>query len=43
MINLVKTDKKWWQKPLVSFHGNLTTAELAILSLEIHKNEHGVW
>lgn len=43
MITLQKANKTWWRKPLVRSGGNITTAELAILSLELAKGETGVW
>lgn len=43
MIRLQKTHNTWWQKPLVSSSNKSTTAELAILSLELANGESGVW
>lgn len=43
MIKLEKANETWWRKPLVRFLGKSTTAELAILSLELSPSETGVW
>ena len=34
---------KWWQKPLVDFHGRPLPAELAVLFMELSAAEKGVW
>jgi hypothetical protein len=36
-------NERWWQKPLVLHGGRCIPAELAVLAVELHENESGVW
>lgn len=42
-LRFAKADAHWWRKPLVMHGGRATTAELAILDMELGAGEQGVW
>jgi hypothetical protein len=43
MISFKKSKTTWWQKPLVIINGRSLPAELAVLSINLKKDEQGVW
>jgi hypothetical protein len=43
MLIFHNSNTTWWQKPLVTYNGRHLPAEIAVLFIELKKNEHGVW
>ena len=43
MLQFKPAGTKWWNKPLVDFHGRNLPAELAVLQTELQVEEEGVW
>ena len=43
MLQLYRSNERWWQKPLGELSGKILPVELLVLRVELGESEDGVW